>query len=120
MIDTGSQITIGNPELRRRLLGRRPVGEMIELHTVVGEKITAEIYSVRTLGLGGVTLKDMNIAFIDSPVFRQLELDGRPALLLGMNALRGFDKVSIDFATRRVHFVLPGSSMSNHIEFAAN
>ena len=46
--------------------------------------------------------------------------DGRPALLLGMNALRGFDKVSIDFATRRVHFVVPGSSMSNHIEFATN
>lgn len=120
VIDTGSQITIGNPELRRRLIGRRPVGEMIEIYTVVGEKITAEIYSVRALGLGGVTLTDMKIAFIDSPVFRQLELDGRPALLLGMNALRGFDKVSIDFATRRVHFVLPGSSMSNHIEFAAN
>ena len=120
VIDTGSQISIGNPELRRKLLGGRPVGELVEIETVVGEKIMAEIHPMRTLELGGVTLKGMIIAFTDAPVFRQLELDRRPALLLGMNALRGFDRVSIDFATRRVRFVLPGSSMASALRLATN
>ena len=118
VIDTGSQITIGNAALRRRLLGHRPLGEMTELETVVGEKMMVELATVRLLDLDGVQLKDMRIAFVDSPVFRQLELDERPAMLLGMNALRGFDKVSIDFATRRVRFVLPESGANEGYRLA--
>jgi len=40
-------------------------------------------------------------------------------MLLGMNALRGFDRVSIDFATRRVRFVLPKSSAANGFQLAS-
>lgn len=111
VVDTGSQITIGNAALRRRLLGRRPLGQPVEIETVAGEKIVGELYTIDQLDLDSLQLKHMMIAFTDSPVFGVLELADRPALLLGMNALRGFDKVSIDFATRRVRFLLPDSSM---------
>ncbi len=113
VVDTGSQITIGNPALRRRLLGKRPLGQPVEIETVAGEKIVGELYTIDQLDLDGVQLKHMMIAFTNSPVFGQLDLADRPALLLGMNALRGFNKVSIDFATRRVRFLLPDSSMAD-------
>jgi predicted aspartyl protease len=112
VIDTGSQVTIGNNALRRRLLGNHALGEPIELLTVAGDNVHAELYRIASLDLDGVELQQLYIAFTDSPVFGQLELGDRPALLLGMNALRGFDKVSIDFATRRVRFLLPGRSMA--------
>ena len=41
---------------------------------------------------------------------RSLELSKRPALLLGMNAIRAFKKVSIDFASKKFRVVLPESS----------
>ncbi len=119
VVDTGSQITIGNLALRRRLLGKRPLGQPVEIETVAGEKVVGEIYTIAVLDLDGVQLKRMSIAFTNSPVFSQLDLADRPALLLGMNALRGFDRVSIDFATRRVRFLVPGSSMANGPAFAS-
>lgn len=119
VVDTGSEITIGNPALRRRLLGKHELGQAVEIETVAGEKIVGELYTVGVLDLDGVLLKRMMIAFTDSPVFAQLDLADRPALLLGMNALRGFDKVSIDFATRRVRFLLPDDSMASGPVFAS-
>ena len=119
VVDTGSEITIGNPALRRRLLGKHELGQPVEIETVAGEKIVGELYTVGVLDLDGVLLKRMMIAFTDSPVFAQLDLADRPALLLGMNALRGFDKVSIDFATRRVRFLLPDDSMASGPVFAS-
>jgi hypothetical protein len=35
---------------------------------------------------------------------------GRPALLLGMDALKLFERVSVDFANRRVKLLAPGHS----------
>lgn len=119
VIDTGSQVTIGNAALRQRLLGRRQLGQMTEMETVAGEKIIVELATVQTLDLDGVLLKRMAIAFTDGPIFRQLDLDQRPAMLLGMNALRGFEKVSIDFATRRVRFVLPKTGAVQDLRLAS-
>lgn len=118
VVDTGSQISIGNAALKRRLFGARTLADTVEMQTVVGERIMAEVGTIHDLELGGVTLKEMKIAFTDAPVFRQLDIDTRPALLLGMNAMRAFDRVSIDFATRKVRFVLPGTSMREGLKLA--
>lgn len=119
VIDTGSQITIGNAALRSRMLGRRTPRETVEIETIAGEKAFAHLGQVRSLEIGGIMLKDMKIAFTDAPVFRQLDLENRPALLLGMNAMRAFDRVSIDFATRQVRFVMPGTSMARGVRMAS-
>ena len=42
-----------------------------------------------------------------------------PALLLGMNAMRAFDRISIDFQSKKVRFVLPGTSMLPSLRLAA-
>ena len=48
--------------------------------------------------------------FADAHTFDQLNLQSKPALLLGMNAIRAFKKVSIDFANRKFRVVLPEES----------
>jgi hypothetical protein len=65
---------------------------------------------IRELDIGGIGLKDLAVVFTDAHTFKQLGLDNTPALLLGMNAIRAFKKVSIDFANRKFRVVLPEHS----------
>lgn len=112
VIDTGAQLSIGNEELRKQLLGPNLVDpyQQVELQSVTGAFISGDYMFVRELQIGGLTLKNLAIVFAQSHAFKELKLDRRPALLLGMNAIRAFKKVSIDFASRKFRVVLPESS----------
>ena len=112
VIDTGAQLSIGNDALRRQLLRGDLVdtAQTVQLQSVTGEMITGDYMFVRELEIGGVTLRNLAIVFADAHTFHKLNLDRRPALLLGMNAIRAFKKVSIDFASRKFRVVLPESS----------
>lgn len=120
VVDTGAQVSIGNEALRKRLSrsGVRHMG-MVELESVTGETLSGRYTIVRKLSVGGVTLKDLPVVFTDSHAFNRLGLGGKPALLLGMNALRGFEKVSIDFAKRKLRVVLPEEGALDRQAFAA-
>ena len=109
VVDTGAQVSIGNEKLRRKLTrgGKMKRTGFVELHSVTGEKLNGEYMIVRELTVGGITLKRLPVVFADSHAFRRLGLDDKPALLLGMNALRSFDRVSIDFARKKLKVVLP-------------
>lgn len=111
VLDTGSQISIGNQALRDALTGRKAAQtvEKIELSSVTGEKLSGDYTLVRELELGGVSLRQLAVVFADAHTFRKLHLDKRPALLLGMNAMRAFKRVSIDFANRKFRVVVPQS-----------
>lgn len=111
IIDTGSQQTVGNMELRRRLQARGRLGDVgvMELIGVTGDRVLAEYAVTRRLRLGGLHVNDMPIAFADFHLFSHLGLDRRPAILLGMDALRLFGRVSIDFANRKVRLLPTGS-----------
>jgi predicted aspartyl protease len=112
VIDTGSQVTIGNAALRRALLRTKLLQTtgQVELVSVTGARIMGEYMFIRELQIGGVTLKNLAIVFADAHTFRQLKLEKKPALLLGMNAMRAFKKVSIDFASRKLRVVVPEHS----------
>jgi len=85
----------------------------MDLIGVTGDRVTAEFAVTRRLRLGGLHINDMRIAFADFHLFRYLGLEDRPAILLGMDALRLFDRVSIDFANRRVRLLPNESRLSN-------
>ena len=112
VIDTGAQLSIGNDALRQQLLKGDLIdtAQTVQLQAVTGEMITGDYMFVRELEIGGVTIKNLAIVFADAHTFHKLNLDRRPALLLGMNAIRAFKKVSIDFASRKFRVVLPESS----------
>lgn len=109
IIDTGSQVSIGNEALRRKVLGKKPKKPQneVELLSVTGGRMIAEYTKIRTIRIGGVTLSDMPVAFADVHPFKRLGLTDRPALMLGMNGLRAFDRVAVDFANRKVRFLIP-------------
>lgn len=112
VLDTGSQVSVGNLALRRRLLGRSLIDldKSVELESVTGSKIVGDYMFVRDLTIGGIGLTNLAVVFTDAHTFKQLGLEGKPALLLGMNAIRAFKKVSIDFANRKFRVVLPEHS----------
>jgi len=112
ILDTGSEVTVGNEALRRRLARKGDLGAThpIEMLSVTGGRRIADATRVRTIRIGGLDIKDLPIAFADVHPFRKLDLLDRPALLLGMDALQLFERVSVDFANRRVRLAPPGSS----------
>jgi len=112
VLDTGSDICVGNQVLRQRLLGRNLVDakETVQLQSVTGAMISGDYMFVRKLRIGGITLENLAVVFVDAHTFKQLKLDKTPSLLLGMNAFRAFKKVSIDFANRQFRVVVPEHS----------
>ena len=120
VLDTGSQVTIGNEALRARLIRKKKLGptERVELVSVIGGVVDADYAAVRSLRIGGVHLEDVPMAFADVHPFRQLDLRDRPAILLGMDVLRLFDRVSVDFASKKVSFRMPDTSARDDVRMA--
>lgn len=112
VLDTGSEISIGNSALRRRLLGSSLIDPQrtVELESVTGEKIIGDYMVVPKITIGGIGLSNLAVVFTDAETFKQLRLQNKPSLLLGMNAIRAFKKVSIDFANKKFRVVLPEHS----------
>ena len=86
---------------------------------VTGDKINGDFMVVKELQIGGVTMKDLAIVFANAHTFKQLGFDKKPALLLGMNAMRSFKKVSIDFASRKLRVVVPEHSSLEAVRLAS-
>ena len=112
IIDTGAQVTVGNQALRRRLARHGRLGPMrpVELLSVTGGRLDAEYTSARNIMVGSALIRNLPVAFADVHPFRALRLTSRPAIRLGMDALRLFDRVSVDFANRRVRLMIRDSS----------
>lgn len=105
ILDTGSAVSVGNLALRARV--RRQPTRPIEMMSVTGAMLTADYTQLSQVRVGGVTFENLPIAFADAAPFARFGMVGRPALLLGMDALRLFRRVDVDFANREVRFALP-------------
>jgi predicted aspartyl protease len=104
VIDTGSEVTIGNLALRDRLIRKKVVLSTVQAIGVTGVSIPLQIAIIDELQLGPVILRDVPIAFADVPPFKLFGLSDGPALLLGTDILETFRKVSLDFLARKVRF----------------
>jgi predicted aspartyl protease len=110
VVDTGSNVTIGNPALAAALAKRGP-RTPTTLYSMTGQQIAASVGVSRALVLGQLRLGNVPIAYADAPPFGYLGLARRPAILLGMSELRAFKRVAIDFDKRKVMFDLPPQPM---------
>lgn len=121
ILDTGSEVSIGNEALRRRLgnAGLLKSTGAVGLESVTGEILQGEYTFVKRLEVGEVNLANLAVVFADAHTFGKLGLDNRPALLLGMNALRAFKKVSIDFANKKLRVILPETGSLPQVQLAA-
>jgi predicted aspartyl protease len=108
VIDTGADTTIGNRALERVLSHRGNLGTT-QLVSVTGQNMLAQLGLADKLTLGGASITNVMIAYADASPFKFLQLDKRPAILLGMRDMRVFRRVAIDFKSRKVLFDLPQS-----------
>lgn len=107
VIDTGSEITIGNLALRDRLIrGNRKKFETIQAMGVTGVTVELQLARIAELKVGSVTLYNVPMAFADVPPFQVFGLQDQPSLLLGTDLLSTFRRVSLDFRARKVRFQL--------------
>lgn len=111
IVDTGSPVTIGNSALLAAITRPRALGA-IRVVSAVGGVLSADSFAVNDLWIGGVGFENVPIAFADAPPFKRFGLEKTPALLLGMDALRLFRKVQIDFANREIRFTFPRKAMT--------
>ena len=107
ILDTGTAISLGNLAMRDLLGTNREAAGNITLTSVTGAQLEAEYAVVKELTVGGVVFQTLPVAFRDAAPFAAFGLRNRPALLLGMDALRQFRRVDIDFANREVRLSLP-------------
>ncbi len=111
ILDTGSVVSMGNHALRRKLNRTdRRRDQPIELISVTGDTLQAGYTQMGKVSLGGMAFENLPIAFADAAPFEKFGLTERPAILLGMDALRMFRRVDIDFANREVRLRMPRDS----------
>ena len=110
VIDTGAETSIGNRALQRALEKRRK-SQTIELLSVTGHQINADLGYARSLEIAGVAFNNVAIAFADAPAFAALKIDQRPSMLLGMRDLRNLDRLAIDFSSRKILFDIPRGAL---------
>jgi predicted aspartyl protease len=107
VIDTGSEITIGNLALRDQLLRRyRDKFTTVAVTGVTGVTVDLQMANVAELRLGPVIMQNVPIAFAEVPPFAVFGLSDQPALLLGTDLMETFTRVSLDFRARKVRFQL--------------
>jgi predicted aspartyl protease len=107
VIDTGSELTIGNLALRDQLLRRyRDKFTTVAVTGVTGVTVDLQMANVAELRLGPVIMQNVPIAFAEVPPFAVFGLSDQPALLLGTDLMETFRRVSLDFKARKVRFQL--------------
>lgn len=119
VVDTGSQLTIGNLALRDALTRRRrppPQASVATLVSVTGETLLVPLMIVPEIRVGSIIMRNVLVGFADLPPFRLFGLGEAPAMLLGTDLMGNFRRVSLDFRAKKVRFQLrhcqPGSARS--------
>ena len=103
VVDTGSMVTIGDLVLRDKLVRRkRAIPISTAITDVTGRAVPAQFAPVSRLRIGAWTVAGASIAFADAHAFERFGLRNKPAMLLGMDLLRAYARVSIDFGRRAV------------------
>ncbi len=122
MLDTGSHYSIGNLALRDKLLRKKRAPDLLTatLTSVTGGTLIGEVGRIGSVALGRVNLTEVPVIFADASPFAELGMQDKPALLLGISALRVFDRVAIDFARGKGDFLLPDASAITPTRLAAN
>ncbi|HVE01273.1 MAG TPA: aspartyl protease family protein [Sphingomicrobium sp.] len=107
VIDTGSEITIGNNALKKLLIRGNPHSFVtVTAVGVTGVPMELQLARVGELQVGTVLLRDVPMAFADVAPFEMFGLSKEPAILLGTDLLETFRRVSLDFKARKVRFQL--------------
>jgi len=108
-VDTGAEISVANTRLFNELVAISPAyirPETVGLTGVTGGLIQGHVATVEKVKLGGLRWEICNLVVADLQIFDLWGLADKPALLIGMNFLRQFAQVSIDYGSHELRFDL--------------
>ena len=100
LVDTGAPYDIGNPRLQAALglvpgdARLTPGGTFTD---TFGQERLVEQATPGRIAIGAVSFARPEMRFADMPVFRALDLDDGPALILGIGQLARMGAIAIDF-----------------------
>jgi hypothetical protein len=110
-LDSGAETTVGNLALRDAVLTRQPGLRsqllVVQLISVTGQTMAGEMSSIPPLRLGGLRIGNLSCVFADLHTFRIWDLLDRPAILVGVDVMRHFDSIELDFGRSLVTFRTP-------------
>jgi len=115
-IDSGAEVSAANEPLRTELMkiSQAYVGNRdIELTGITGGTSKGRVIRVETILLGNLEFSGCEIAVADLDVFKIWDLAERPALLIGLNFLRQFSTVAIDYTRKEFRLRLASSQWVN-------
>jgi predicted aspartyl protease len=109
-VDSGSGASMGNMALASAIklrVRRRPEPSMaVKLIGAAGEATLGELRVVRSIELGALRMSNLPLVMADLHIFDIWNISQRPAVLLGVDVLRMFARVELDFGADRVKFRL--------------
>ncbi len=115
-IDSGAEVSVGNEALRTALMTLDPAyagTRDIELTGITGGSRPGRVLKVATILLGNLEFSGCEIATANLDVFNIWDLADKPALLIGLNFLRGFQTVSIDYGRKEFRLKLASNAWVN-------
>lgn len=106
-IDSGADLSAGNQALFDALASRNPgYGDLgrVSLVDVTGGETSGSLTQVQKIQIAELELTECPLVIADFRVFDVWGLTRHPSLLIGMNVLRRFSKVSIDYRLKELRF----------------
>jgi predicted aspartyl protease len=108
-LDTGAELSVGNTALLTALTNRDSQPESlgnVSLIDVTGGGISGVATMIRSIKLNEVMFTDCPLVIADFEIFDVWGLRDQPALLIGVNFLQQFSRVSIDYSLKELRFEL--------------
>ncbi|MFZ4607406.1 MAG: retroviral-like aspartic protease family protein [Caulobacter sp.] len=106
-LDSGAGMSIVNSALAQSIRGRggwAGEGQRVALYGVTSHEATGELRALESVRLGGLRFSNVPVLVSDLDLFAQWGMADRPTILLGVNVLRLFSRVEMDYGRRRVMF----------------
>jgi predicted aspartyl protease len=104
VLDSGGESTVANSALARLLNNNSVSLPQMEIIGVTGAITQARAATLPDVYMGGIIIRNLTVGFADLSVFDRLKLNDRPAMLLGMDVLRKFDRVAVNFERKQAAF----------------
>jgi hypothetical protein len=119
-VDTGAEVSGCNPALYRLLLqraaNRQVVRGKVGLYGVTGGRVIGIETSIDEIVLERLKLTYTSLVVAGLEVFDLWGLKHEPALLFGMDSLRRFKRVSIDYGRKELRFQLASSQLPQPLQ----
>lgn len=108
VVDSGSQVTVGNSALRRQVrlrnLARDEAYREVPIFSVTSQTAYGELTILKTLEIGGSRILNLPVVFSDLHAFSLWGLQDTPALLLGADTLARYSILTLDFGRHQITF----------------